>query len=795
MEYLAHKREDGENQTVQEHCRNTAHYASECLEDVGLKNVAYLAGLMHDAGKYQSQFQQYLLKGNAEKERGSVIHTFQGCRMLLERFHHHEEGITEEDITCELLAYAVGAHHGLFDCIDDRRKSGFTHRINSEKMVYFEAKEQFLKECATEKEIDELFESANKELKPIYIEFCNLVKNSSVKKEQEYEEIQFYIGLLARLILSSVIEGDRRDTAEFMNDTVYPDYQKDKKAFWISYLKYAEESLKKFTVNTPVQVARHEISEECRNAAEDKPGIYKLNVPTGSGKTLSAMRFALAHAAKWGKERIIYTAPLLTILDQNAKEIREFVGDDRIVLEHYSSLLQIDENEEKLNKKELLEETWNVPVIITSMAQLLNTIFLGKTSSIRRFHALSNSVIIIDEVQTVPSKMLTLFNLSVNFLSNICNTTFVLCSATQPEFGMADHPILGLGKNIVPYNEDIWKPFHRTDIKIAGSRKLEDIPDFIEQQFYKMDNVLVICNKKVEAEYLFKNVFNKNIYCLHLSASMCQEHRKAVLEKAEKALLESKKGGRKFLMVATQVIEAGVNISFDCVIRLTAGMDSVVQSAGRCNRNGEIPNPMPVYMIDCSNENLNHLREIRDGKKATCRLLEDFQRSPDRFANDLSSEQSIQRYYEILYKNMNKGYQDYKIDDDSLFSMLSDNEKYADEDCEDVKKYYLKQAFKKAGKMFQVYDESGVEVIVPYGEGESLIHELQEMNNSDLLYGMKDWLARAKPYTITLYQYQIDKIENKGICEINGIYVLEKYYYDPGLGFTMNGRELEFLDI
>ena len=206
---------------------------------------------------------------------------------------------------------------------------------------------------------------------------------------------------------------------------------------WNAYLQHMEQKLSEFSSQTDIQKARREISDQCRRFANQPGGVYHLNVPTGAGKTLSSLRYALAHAAKWNKSRIIFTAPLLTILDQNAKVIRNFVGDNSIILEHHSNLIRTQEIAEQLDTQELLLEDWSAPIIITTLAQLLNTFLDGNTSSIRRFQALADSVIVMDEVQTVPTKMLTLFNdqLLIRSLRRDCH--FVLRNPTVLRKGCA----------------------------------------------------------------------------------------------------------------------------------------------------------------------------------------------------------------------------------------------------------------------------------------------------------------------------------------------------------------------
>ena len=223
----------------------------------------------------------------------------------------------------------------------------------------------------------------------------------------------------------------------------------------------------------------------------------------------------------------------------------------------------------------------------------------------------------------MPNYMLSLFNLAVNFLSRFCRVTFVLCSATQPCFDRAEHPLdNGGGRGMVPYQPELWQTFRRTRMVDAGKLGLEEIPHFLMEKLDDVRNLLVVCNTKMQAAYLFRRMNNGTAKCFHLSAGMCMAHRKKVLEQVECALEESKKGGPKVILVSTQVIEAGVDISFECAVRLLAGLDSAVQTAGRCNRSGECGKIMTVYLIHCEDEKLGSLREIQDAQKAAVALLE-----------------------------------------------------------------------------------------------------------------------------------------------------------------------------
>lgn len=838
MEYEAHIRFDEDNnktiQTVREHCEAVAEYAGETLKTVNLYHAGFSAGLLHDMGKARKEFSEYLERAveGVTVRRGSVIHTFQGCRFALEFHHKKAEALSMDALADEVIAYAVGAHHGLFDCLGDlQMEHGLRHRMTEESVGYQEACRYLLDVIQKEYNLEELMKLARKELKDVLGISQRIAlegsENYKILKKLDDEEWQirtaqdlhFFIGLTTRLILSAVIEGDRRDTAHFMDGIEYPTfegYQVDRRLFWRRQLKVMELKLQGFSSDTPLQKARREISDICRKAASGKKGVYRLNVPTGAGKTLSSLRFALAHAEQHGMNRIIFTAPLLTIIDQNAAIIRSFLKDDSIVLEHHTNLGDEMTDQLKnrwtekgntkkgfdgeLERSELIAESWNAPVIITSMVQLLQTFFSGKTACIRRFQALCNSVIVIDEVQTVPGNMLSLFNLMVNYLSEICGVTFVLCSATQPYFEGSDHPLLRSPEEIVPYSEKIWKPFQRTEIMEVPGRKLEDMPEFILREAQMTKSLLVICNKKTEAEYLIRKTEESGRQCFHLSASMCMAHRKKVLREIMDAINRSRTGGEGVICVTTQVIEAGVDISFGRVIRFAAGMDSIVQAAGRCNRNGEEPGAAPVFIINCMGEKLGKLMDIKAGKKAMQDLLITYAQSPEAFDTDLSSEKAIRYYYKSLYKDMPGGHQNFPVKSKgvSLLSMLSTNNAYKDERNKDWENFVLNQAFAEAGKEFRVFDENTSDVVVPYDEGERLIHELQEEHNKGFVSVtfLSDWIRRAKPYTVSMYHYQKDAIEKKsGLSEMEGVQILQKDFYDNKTGIingsSGNGSFLE----
>lgn len=798
-------------QSVADHCRQAAHWAENSVKGSGLTKAAFLATLLHDMGKCRDDFKQYLTSqtvGGEIWQGERVIHTFQGVRYLMSRYHVRLSSvITEEDffyqqqiiknLTAELLAYAVGSHHGQFDCVDEKRNSGFIHRIEADNLQYEQSVKAFLKQCASEDELDTLFQCAVDEITTLVQQLESLIS-----EQDDGSDGCFYLGLTARLLLSSVIEGDRRDTVQFMNGSAYPAAWGNECIPWGEYLNRVERKLTAFPSDTPIQQARARISLQCREFAERPGGVYRLNVPTGAGKTLSALRYALAHAAKWKKRRIIFVSPLLSILEQNAQVLRDFLQADELILEHHSNVLRTKEDGMELDVQELRAENWNAPIIITTLVQLLNTLFSGRTTCIRRFQALCESVIVIDEVQTVPNHMVSLFNLAVNFMAEICHTTIVLCSATQPYLEGVKHPICKQCQDIVPYQKELWAAFQRTTICDMGLKRLDEIPDAVVEALKKVDSLLLVCNKRAEAESLFRTLSFEQVRCFHLSASMCMEHRKIVIRELEESLALSRAGHGKTVCISTQVIEAGVDISFECVIRLAAGMDSVIQSAGRCNRNGESVAPVPVYLVRCADENLSYLRDIQMGRNACLQLMELYRHNPGKFKYSLDSHEAIEQYYRFLYGEMPEGYQDYSVKWHgrilTLYNLLSANTDYCDEDCPTATDFQLNQAFRLAGSLFTVFDENTTDVVVPFQKGKEIILELGSLDPKFDGAKLSDVLMQAKGYTVSVYDYQRKRLEEAGalVLKCNGaVLVLQEGFYDNQTGLKYVGIANEYLEV
>lgn len=793
MEYPAHIRKvDGKKyiQTVEEHCHGVAEIAAELLSDIGLEKTAYLAGMVHDLGKFSENFKNYIEKAaDGEKvQRGSVNHTFAGVRFLLEK-HSDEQLSGFSDIVLEILAYAVGAHHGLFDCVDDNNNNGFTKRIQKEGIDYLNAAQEFLKICCSKQDIEDLLKQSEKEFLPVFNEIEKLADNADAKIQNT--QITFYIGFLARLILSAIIEADRSDTSQFMNG--YSEKTvKNISEIWINCIKNVEQKLSTMPLDKPINKTRAQISALCAEAGNLESGIYRLNLPTGAGKTLTSLRYALHHALAHNKKRIIFTMPLLSIIEQNAGIIHDYIGNEELILEHHSNIVETDEIGE-LDKRELLIESWNVPIIITTMVQLLNTLFAGKTSNIRRMQALCNSIIVIDEVQTVPDKMLSLFNLALNFLAKICNATIILCSATQPCFEKTMYPLDKSVKDLITLTKEQETVFKRVRLEYKGEMDCEELADFAAGILEENNSLLLVCNTKNEAAVMFNLLCSKikDVKAFHISAGMCTAHRKETIKEMQEAL-ENKQ--QKVLCVSTQVIEAGVDVSFARVIRLLAGMDNIVQATGRENRNREFDGLAPGYIVRLKGEFLKGLSEVEDAKNAAADLLVKYKNDPQIYDDDLMSEKAINEYYECLYGNVNEGYHDFYIESvrDSILNLMSCNENVDSGKIPEYNKYFMHQALKTAGGLFTVFDESSIDIIVPYNRGIEIIQEVFAVGDKDY-EKLKAILKEAKLYTVSLFKYQKIKLEEQGALIFvpnAGVYILQDGYYDELTGLNLNQSEL-----
>jgi CRISPR-associated endonuclease/helicase Cas3 len=791
-----------EEQSVKKHLYNVSKMSKEYGSKISLSATGNLIGILHDMGKGTKKFDSYIHYSskhpNDKSLKGTINNSTAGAKFIYDNFYNTTDPY--QKFTAQLISLAICSHHGgLIDCLDLKGIDKFTDRMNPDKDIsYDESLDHFKEECLDMAQVKDLFSKAKEEIKSI------LIKINQIDSSAKFRWFAF--GVLEKYIFSCVIDADRYDTYTFMEGK--EEKQKiDKSALWNELEDKLETTLKSYPKLTRIDLLREEVSISCKNFAKNKPGVYQLSVPTGGGKTLSSLRYALEHAKNFDKDRIFYIIPFTTIIEQNAKEIKDILGHEDMILEHHSNLI-IDysqDNDDEQEDYKLLTERWDSPIILTTMVQFLDTLFSGGTQGVRRMHNLANSVIIFDEIQSIPIKCINMFNSAINFLSNICNATIILCTATQPLLSKAEMPLkLSENANIISDIHEKFEQFKRVNLvdkMIIGGYSTFALKDFILDKMDKVESVLVILNTKNAAKEIFNELkkantdlpIEKQYLISHLSTSMCPSHRIKILANMRKRL-----GHERVICISTQLIEAGVNISFGCVVRSIAGLDSIAQAAGRCNRHGESSSCSDVYIVNVEGENVSKLVDIKKGQECTMRVLNEFKENPNTFDNDLLSPKAMESYYKYYFYDR-KGEMNYTLSkpnsDKTIYDLLSGNIEAGDafisrNGCKSH--LMLTQAFKTAGNNFQVIDQNTTGVIVPYGEGKELITLI---NGNCSLGELKQYLKKAQQFSVNLFELDKRKLEEMGGIiglKNNAIFALRDEFYKEDVGVTFENAPMKF---
>ena len=782
-------------QSVKEHLLNVSKLSMEYSEKISLCVTGELIGILHDMGKETKKFNDYIHYSskypNDKSLRGSINHSTAGAKFIYDKFYNTNDPY--QRFTAQLISLAICSHHGgLIDCIDLNGIDIFTNKMNTEKEIYYdEALSTFNSECLELEQINDLFNKSKEEVKTILIKINNVDNSAKFGR--------FAAGMLEKFLFSCIIDADRYDTYTFMEDKEQKQ-NINKSHLWNKLADVLETKLTGYPKLSKIDLLREQVSISCRDFAKNKRGIYQLSVPTGGGKTFSSLRYALNHAKEFKKDRIFYIIPFTTIIDQNARDIKDILEQDDIILEHHSNLIVDNELEEY----KLLTERWDSPIVLTTMVQFLDTLFSGGTQGVRRMHNLANSIIIFDEIQAIPIKCINMFNSAMNFLSDICNTTIILCTATQPLLSTTKVPLKLIGNaNIIPNMEEKFNEFKRVNLvdkRIVGGYSASLLKDFVLDTMDSLDSVLVILNTKNAAKEIYNVLKQANTdlskerqyLIFHLSTNMCPSHRMKILKG-----MREKLGHQRIICISTQLIEAGVNISFECVVRSIAGLDSIAQAAGRCNRHGE-KTCGDVYIVNVEGENVSRLVDIKEGQECTKRVLDEFKKNPSIFDNDLLSPKAMEKYYQYYFYNRSVE-MDYTLskphDDKTMYDLLSDNNEalnafkgrtgYKSE-------LMLRQAFKTAGNNFQVIDQNTTGIIVPYGEGETLITLI---NGTCSLSELKQYLKRAQQFSVNLFEIDKRKLEDMGgiVGLKNGtVLALRDSFYLNDVGVTFEDVPMEF---
>jgi len=679
----------------------------------------------------------------------------------------------EEKIKLTLLTDIIGNviashHNGLFNNITDG-ESTLSVKVNKgeDYFPYEEAKKQFspdINEAELTEEILNFFQPLQtKELSP-----------------------DFMLHLLTKVLYSCLVDADRCDAAKIIPDNTSSD--------WTKLIQQLEEYLSDPNIidrTNSLYNARTRISEQCRlEGSSRNQGIYTLSVPTGGGKTLSSLRFALEHAKEHNLKRIIYVIPYLSILDQTADDMHKVFKDNSndLIFEHHSNI-EVPEKDDDVEQYNLLASRWDSPIILTTMVQFLETIYSNKASKLRKFHNMSESVLIFDEIQALPIRCIHLFNDTINFLQTFGKSTTLLCTATQPHLHETNRPVLLSSQpDIVTITQEELKIFERVRIEDKTKPEMdhEQIATLAKTQIEQGKSTLVILNTKSDACKVYEQCKSTDCEKVFLTTDLCPAHRLDVLEQLKKNLKSESK--RLTLCVSTQLIEAGVNISFDCVIRAQAGLDSIIQAAGRCNRNKENQTPQSVFVVNVKNENLERLPEIEEGKDITETVFD------EKRGKDILSDEMTDLFYYYYFKTQkNKMDYDTKDGKTTIYSLLNDNlldaVAYKNRNNEDYSG--LPCAFQVAADEFSVIDEKQIGIVVPYEDA------LKRVSDFQRCYDPKEKMRILKDlqkYTVSVYPYVLEKLGEQVVKEIDDTFycLRNSDYYSKEKGLLLQ-PDLQFL--
>lgn len=717
IEYFARSLEGRPTQEWQKldvHLKNVADLARQFAESFGAGTWAELAGLWHDIGKYSPQFQNRLIKSANNND-------------LETRTDHSTAGAQETNKLWangfgKLLSYPIAGHHsGLLDgksneaCLEDR--------LNKKVPDY----------SACSKEII------------AHIPHIKSLPFSLVKGDNQ--RVAFQLHFFVHMLFSCLVDADFLDAERFMDKNKalsrndYPDF-----AEMQPKLTKALDILCSESPDSVVNKYRKEILQQCISATDRQPGLFSLTVPTGGGKTLSSLAFAMKHALKYGMKRIIYVIPYTSIIEQNADVFREIFGNDT-VLEHHSNI-EINEDD---HKSRLATENWDAPLIVTTNVQFFESLFHNRTSRCRKIHNIAKSVVILDEAQLLPVFVLKPCLEALRELTVSYGTTVVLCTATQPALSRTDEFKSGLEnvREIISDPTELYRNLKRVQIFPISGNKSKTTDAELTRMILEHRQVLCVVSTRRHARELYEQISDKQgLY--HLSGLMCPVHRSQVIQKIKDTL----KNSEQCRVVSTQLIEAGVDIDFPVVFRSIAGIDSIAQSAGRCNREGR-DKTGKVYVF--YPEESPPVGFLRQGIEETNAIIRKF--------DDLLSLEAVHEYFLNLYWRY-----DYDLDKKKILERLS----------EEV--HSLNFPFKEIADEFRIIDDVMESIIIPYNEeGKKIIRQLRY---SPL---RRNLTRKSQRFAVQVYPQVLSKLEGISVEHIQDRYLVltntDLYRDDIGLTY------------
>ncbi|MGE5553381.1 MAG: CRISPR-associated helicase Cas3' [Betaproteobacteria bacterium] len=691
--YYAHSKGNDKSawQLLKDHLESVAGLSEGFAEKFGAGRLGNAAGVLHDIGKYSHAFQQRL-----EGSPVRVDHSTAGAKEALERYGK---------ALGTLLAYVIAGHHaGLPDYGDVADDASLAARLKKDQLPEWRAFQQ-----------DQL-------AFPTLEQLCLPVKPSVFGTG-------FSVHFFIRMLYSCVVDADFLDTERALNERAATTRGGclEPRELLGRLERFLTRNYSRVP-NTAINHCRAEILKSCREKAQQPPGLFSLTVPTGGGKTLSSLAFALHHAVLHGLERVVYVIPFTSIIEQNAAIFRKAVGSE-CVLEHHSNFQHPDEtSDDYLDvpfKLRLATENWDAPVIVTTNVQFFESLFANRSSRCRKLHNLARSVIILDEAQMLPTHLLkpslaALCELSANYGSSV-----LLCTATQPALNgllpNATQPV-----EIIEDPPKLYEAFRRVEVSYVGRCEDEDVVS----ELLGYEQVLCIVNTRSHARELYERIKGAE-GAFHLSARMCAAHRSQKLSAIRQALRE----GRPCRVVSTQLIEAGVDVDFPVVYRAAAGIDSIVQAAGRCNREGRREKAQ-VFVF----EPTGHL--LRGWFNRTASVTAMVMRS----IRDPISLEAVERYFALLYDLEGDG-----LDEKRILARIEEGAKQ------------LAFPFSEVAQDFKLIENEMVPIVVPWDKhSQELIREIPYTATPHRL------IRQLQPYVVQVYPNEFSALSKAGQVETEG---------------------------
>lgn len=711
-------------QSLEDHLRGVARRAGEFGAAFGSADWAYLAGLYHDVGKCHPRFQGYLRASSGyQPDAGSAAkgfdHAITGASLAIERF----------EPVGKLLAYVIAGHHaGLADWVSaDAPAGSLSIRLRDRA--------------------GQLAESLRTGALPTDVVGAAAPMTPAPVRSEEA------MHLWARMLFSCVVDADSLDAEAFANPNA-----EAVRAGWSSLADLERNLVTKLAALSSdglLNALRTEVREQAMRHAEDAPGIFSLTVPTGGGKTLTSLAFALAHARAHGLRRVIYAIPYLSIIEQTAQVFRDALGTD--VLEHHSSI-DVDDTDWR---SALAAENWDAPVVVTTTVQLFESLYASKRSRCRKLHNLAGSVIVLDEAQLLPTDYLEPILSALRVLVEGFGVTVVLCTATQPALGDHQRPsgarFTGLSdvRELVDDPLDLVRQLERVTIEWPPDPAVPIPWTEVAGELAAEHQVLCVVNRRADARTLAALVPGAQ----QLTALMCAEHRSDVLTDIQRRL----GAGEIVRVVSTQLVEAGVDIDFPVVWRAMAGLDSVAQSAGRCNREGRLERGRVRVFVPPRPSPIGHLLR---GETATRSLL------AATGGIGLLAPDGYRRYFELLY-SVTDG-----LDRRRILPMLTRDASL------------LQFSFRTAGERFQMIDDEGMTTaFVPYKDGAQHIETLRRLIARDERPS-RLFLRRLQRYTVSLRASEMAELDrHSGLDRINAELVAVAPLFYSASGVSLAGRD------